>query len=156
MLRRNGLQQLHSSAVSPSLDNEIRDYVSKRRRYERLAAEAEEAKRLWREQEQALWGYFEAEDLKTVHHGLGRVTRGTRQIALIKDAEALMKELDDLGLRSAMTKIEFRKAEINKLTREREHEGADLPAGIELLTTNTITFTPSRVAPEGMEREVED
>lgn len=149
------MQQQHS-AVSPSLDNEIRNYVSKRRRYEHLQAEADEAKRTWREQEQALWTFLESEDLKTVHHTLGRITRGTRQIALIKDPESLMRELDDLGLRGAMTKIEFRKAEINKLTRERENAGKDLPAGIELLTSNTITYTPSRVAPEGMEREVED
>jgi hypothetical protein len=146
-------QKLRDGSVDSSVDSRIRDYVSKRGIYEDLSAQTDEAKRHMEAAKQELWDLLESEDLKTVHHALGRITRSTSMRGLVKDYDALMSELDDLGLRAAFTKISFRQRELNALVKERLNNGEELPAGLEPLVLRTITFAAARPAAAAMKAE---
>lgn len=150
------MQQQLRSAVGPSIDIKIRDYVTKRGRYEDLKHQMEEAKLTMEAAKFELWDYLEAEDLKTVHHALGRVTRSVITRALVKDFESLLIELDDLGLRHAMTKTVIRQKELNALLKERMNQGDEPPAGTEPLLLRTITFAPAKPAADAMRAQTED
>lgn len=137
-------EQLHESTdLMPSLDNAIRDYVSKRLKYEREQAEAEASKAEMEAAKFYLFDLMEAEDMKTISHGLGRVTRSIATIALIQDGEAYMRWLDEHGLRGAMTKIAFKGRETNALLKEKMEEGEDVPDGLEPFMRRGLTYTRS-------------
>jgi hypothetical protein len=127
-------------SAPPSLDNAVRDYAAKRVRYERLQAQADAAKAAMTEAQNNLWDLFEAEDVKTINHALGRFTRSAPMIAVIKDGEALMGELDMLGLRGTHTAIKFVQANINGLLRERVENGEDPPSGTEPFVQHRMTW----------------
>lgn len=137
-------EPLHEEpSLAPSLDNAIRDYVSLRLKYEREQGEADTTKTKVEAAKMYLFDLMESEDLKTVHHGLGRITRSAATIALIKDPEAYMSWLDDAGLRGAMTKIQFKQKETNALLKEKLEEGEDTPDGLEAFIRRGITYTRS-------------
>lgn len=125
----------------PATDNALRDYVSKRVRYERAQRLADVAKAEAEQAKESLWELMESERVKTVNHALGRFTMTMPTVAAIKDPEALMEELDMLGLRATHTAVKFVQRNINELLRERMDEGEDLPAGTEPFIRHGITWS---------------
>lgn len=132
--------QPQEAPAEPSLDNLIRDYVSKRLRYEYFNWRMEQAKAEMKNSMFVLWDEMGDQEMKTIHHSLGRITRSTTTIALVRDLDSLMGELDDLGLRGAFTKIAIEQAKLNALLRERLDAGEDVPAGTAPHVQKRISF----------------
>jgi len=148
-------QQTLLDPISPGIDSQIRDYVEKRRRHDRINEELKAAKKELDQSKESLWDYLEAEGTKTIHHVLGRITRSAPRKAYVKDFDAFMTWLRDHDLVPALTKLAVRQAEVNAYVSEALDKGDDVPDGVEPFTYKQINFYPaaSTAAPQAVEQE---
>lgn len=126
------------------MDLEIKLYIQYRRNREKIDAILKAAKKREEEQRDRLIDTMESNNLKTVNHDLGRVTRVEKLKAAIVDTQALRESLAEEGLLSEMTRTEWAKANLNKLAKERLAVGENIPDGMEAITERSITYTPAK------------
>jgi len=139
-----GTEQSAADAAT-RFDQEIRAYVDARKKAETAEKLAKKMKQLADEQRDRLFDLLESAGMKTVNHEeLGTVTRTVRVVATVDDREALMDWLSGQGLLNAMTRVEFHKAALNDLVKERIEEGEPPPDGADSLSIRGIRFTPRR------------
>lgn len=129
--------------IAVGLDGEIREYVRLRREAEKAEAASKDARQRADDQRDRLWDLLDAAGVKTINHELGRVTRTARLQAIVQDRESLDRWLLDNGLYEAMTKRDYRKANLNGLAAELLDDGKQLPDGLDTLSIRGIRFTRS-------------
>jgi hypothetical protein len=127
--------------IAGPLNREIMRYVHLRDEYEATEATAKRAKKVYEEQRDRLWDMLESAGVKTINHDVGRITRTNRVIGTIQDRAALTEWLEDHGMLEAFTRTDFRQQQLNGLAKEAIETGDELPEGLDVLTTKTITFT---------------
>lgn len=124
-----------------SLDLEIKLYVQLRNNREAVDKVLKALKQREEDQRNRLIDVMEAQNIKTVNHDLGRVTRVEKLKAAIVDTKALRESLAEEGLLQEMLRTEWAKANLNRLVKERLETGEQPPTGVEAVTERSITLT---------------